>query len=188
MAKQKNNIIMRSTRGMVGKQIVFKRRFGKGYVAAPPEVNENRIPTANQLAAQQKFKKSSAFAKLAMQEPLLKEAYKAVAKRGQTAFNMAFNDAYFAPEVVGIITSGYTGAVGSVILVQAKDDFKVNVVKVIIMNAADVVIEEGPATQTPDGYNWSYIATVAIANIAGHKVKAVAIDGPENEGIFQVVL
>jgi hypothetical protein len=29
MARQKNNLIMRSTRGMVGKQIVFKRRAGK---------------------------------------------------------------------------------------------------------------------------------------------------------------
>jgi hypothetical protein len=38
MAKQGNNIIMRNTRGMVGKQIVFKRRAGRSYVAAPPEV------------------------------------------------------------------------------------------------------------------------------------------------------
>ena len=34
MAKQKNNIIMRNTRGMVGGQIVFKRRGGSGYVSA----------------------------------------------------------------------------------------------------------------------------------------------------------
>ena len=39
MARQKNNIIMRSTRGMVGGQIVFKRRAGKGYVSAAPEIN-----------------------------------------------------------------------------------------------------------------------------------------------------
>ena len=39
MARQKNNIIMRSTRGMVGEQIVFKRRAGKGYVSAAPEIN-----------------------------------------------------------------------------------------------------------------------------------------------------
>ena len=49
MALQKNNIVMRSTRGMVGKQIVFKVRAGKPYVAAPPEVNENRVATPAQL-------------------------------------------------------------------------------------------------------------------------------------------
>ena len=55
MAKQGNNLIMRNTRGMVGKQIVFKRRAGRSYVAAPPEVNEDRKPTAKQLV----FSKSS---------------------------------------------------------------------------------------------------------------------------------
>lgn len=60
MARQKNNIIMRSTRGMVGGQIVFKSRAGKPYVAAAPEVNENRQPTANQLLAQERFRKSIA--------------------------------------------------------------------------------------------------------------------------------
>ena len=52
MAKQKNNIIMRSTRGMIGGQIVFKRRAGKGYVSAAPETNENRMPTEKQQAVQ----------------------------------------------------------------------------------------------------------------------------------------
>jgi hypothetical protein len=188
MARQKNNIVMRSTRGMVGKQIVFKRRAGKPYVAAPPEVNENRVPTANQLAAQQKFRTSSAFAKLAMQSPMLKAAYKAKAKRNQTAFNIAFNDAYFAPTVIGIITDGYTGASGSIILGQATDNFKVASVKVTIMDGANQVVEEGPATATQDGLNWSYAATVAVANLAGYKVKATALDTPENEGFLEVNL
>ena len=48
---------MRSTRGMVGGQIIFKRRTGLGYVSAAPEVNENRQPTDKQLAVQERFKK-----------------------------------------------------------------------------------------------------------------------------------
>ena len=35
MARQKNNVVMQNTRGMFGGQVVFKKRAGKGYVAAP---------------------------------------------------------------------------------------------------------------------------------------------------------
>ena len=37
MARQKNNAVMQGTHSMVEGQIVFKRRAGKGYVAAAPE-------------------------------------------------------------------------------------------------------------------------------------------------------
>jgi len=140
MAKQRNNIIMRSTRGMFGKQIVFKRRAGRSYVAAPPEVNENRKATLKQLAVQQRFKTSIAYAKAALTSIELKEAYDKVALRGQSAFNVAFKDAFNAPEIVGIVAEGYQGVAGNVIVVHAKDDFKVNAVKVSIPNSADELI------------------------------------------------
>ena len=140
MARQKNNIIMRSTHGMFGKQIVFKRRAGRSYVAAPPEVNENRKATLKQLAVQQRFKTSIAYAKAALTSIELKEAYDKVALRGQSAFNVAFKDAFNAPEIVGIVAEGYQGVAGNVIVVHAKDDFKVNAVKVSIRNSADELI------------------------------------------------
>ena len=81
MARQKNNLIMRSTRGMVRGQIIFKRRAGMGYVSAAPEVNENRKPTERQLEVQETFKKSAASAQRAMKNPEVKAAYKAAAFR-----------------------------------------------------------------------------------------------------------
>lgn len=84
MARQKNNIVMRSTRGMFGKQVVFKRRAGKGYLAAPPEVNENHKPTDKQAERQAQFKRSIRFAKSAMLIAKAKEAYAKGAKRGQS--------------------------------------------------------------------------------------------------------
>jgi hypothetical protein len=188
MARQRNNMIMRNTHGMVGKQIVFKQRAGKSFVAAPPDVNENRTPTANQLAAQNRFRTSIARAKTAMLDDDIKAFYEEKAERGQSAFNVAFKDAYFAPVVTGIVTDDYTGQVGSLLVVQATDNFKVNEVKVQIFNPADQLIEEGEATATDDGLRWNYLATVAVANIAGCKVKATAFDIPENEADLQVVL
>jgi hypothetical protein len=187
MAKQKNNIIMRSTRGMVGGQIVFKRRAGKGYVSAAPEVNENRVPTNGQQTAQEKFAASVAYAKLAIKEPAVKDAYKAVALRNQSAFNVAFQDAYNAPKVTAVITDGYTGAVGNTIVVRATDDFKVSSVKVSIRNENDEVIEEGPAVLST-GDLWIYTTTQSNPDFSGTKIKTSAFDMPENEGFLEVTL
>jgi len=188
MAKQGNNIIMRNTRGMVGKQIVFKRRAGRSYVAAPPEVNENRKATPKQLAVQQRFKTSIAYAKAALTSIELKEAYDKVALRGQSAFNVAFKDAFNAPEIVGIVAEGYQGVAGNVIVVHAKDDFRVNAVKVSIRNSADELIEEGAASANADGLSWSYVVQLPNPDVTGTKIKATAFDIPENEGSLEVTL
>ena len=188
MAKQKNNIIMRNTRGMVGKQIVFKRRGGRSYVAAPPEVNENRKATDKQLAVQQKFRSSIAYAKAALANADTKEAYEKAASRGQSAFNVAFKDAFSAPEVLGIIAGGYQGAAGNVIVVHATDNFKVNAVKVAICNSENELIEEGAATANTDGLSWSYTVQQSNPDVTGTKIKASAFDIPENEGSLEVTL
>jgi hypothetical protein len=188
MARQKNNIVMRSTRGMVGKQIVFKKRAGKPYVAAPPDVNENRKPTPGQQAARERFKSAIAYAAAAIKDPAVKQAYADRTKRGQAPHNVAFQDAFLPPVVQGIITQGYHGQVGDVIVVHAQDDFKVNAVRISIRNAADELVEEGAAAEDADGLSWSYTVTQANANVAGSKITATAIDIPENEGSLEVAL
>src|SRR5687768_11236666 len=174
MAKQGNNLIMRNTRGMVGKQIVFKRRAGRSYVAAPPEVNEDRKPTAKQLAVQQKFATSIRYAKAALTSIELKEGYEQVALRGQSAFNVAFKDAFNAPEILGIVADGYQGVAGNVIIVHADDDFKVNAVKVAIRNSDDELIEEGAASANADGLSWIYLVKQSNPEVTGTKIKATA--------------
>ena len=188
MAKQGNNLIMRNTRGMVGKQIVFKRRAGRSYVAAPPEVNGNRKATPKQLAVQQRFRTCITYAKAALTSIELKEAYDKVASRGQSAFNVAFRDAFNAPEIVGIVAEGYQGVTGNVIVVHATDDFKVNAVKVAIRNSADELIEEGAATANADGLSWSYVVQQQNPDVTGTKIRATAFDIPENEGSKEVTL
>lgn len=188
MAKQRNNMVMRSTQGMVGGQIVFKRRAGRGYVSAPPEVNENRKPTNNQEAAQSKFKRSIQYAAIAVKSPELKTAYQKVALRGQSAQNVAFKDAYFGPVILGLLTQGYTGGIGNIIVVHAQDNFKVNNVTVSIRNSNDELIEAGAASMNEDGISWTYTTTQANPNLSGTKIKASAFDIPENEGTLEAIL
>jgi hypothetical protein len=187
MARQKNNLIMRSTRGMVGGQIVFKRRAGVGYVSAAPEVNENRKPTERQLAVQEKFKKSTAWAQQAMKNAELKAAYKAAALRNQSSYNVAFQDAAYAPVVTGLIIGGYTGVIGNIIVVNATDDFKVNNVKVEIYAPDGELIEEGAAVKNEDEFSWTYTVTKANANYADSVIRALATDIPGNTGIFEAI-
>lgn len=186
MPRQKNNIVMKTTTGMFGKQVVFKERAGESYVSAPPQFDENREPTASQLQYQQRFKESIAYASEAVKDPALKNLYQAKAKRSQSAHNIAFQDAFHAP-VVHEISLGYRGLVGDLITVQAEDDFKVTAVKITIHDADGELVEEGNAVAGKK-FNWTYTVTQANANVAGSKIRAVATDLAGNEGSLEVTM
>jgi hypothetical protein len=188
MARQKNNAVMHNARGMFAKQVVFKERAGTVYLAGPPNIKENRKPTEPQLEVQNRFKSASDFAKLAMEDADLKAFYKKAANRKQTAYNMAFKDAFNPPVVTAVFTNGYRGVVGDNIVVQAQDDFKVTEVKVAIFNSAGELIELGEAVAMATKKSWNYTVTQANALLPGTKIKASAFDIPENEGILEVTL
>jgi hypothetical protein len=189
MARQKGNSVMHNTRGIFNKQVVFKERAGRVYVAGPPNTKENRKPTAAQQLVQDRFKAASAYAKAVMGDAELKAAYANVANKRQTAYNIAFKDAYNAPKVTAIFANGYRGGVGDSIIIQAKDDFKVNEVKVSIFNANHELIEEGKASEMSGvKRSWNYTVTQANSTLSGTKLKATAYDIPENEGSLEVTL
>lgn len=187
MARQKRNAVMHNATGMFANQVVFKERAGKVYLAGPPKTKENRKPTAPQQVIQDRFKTASEYAKMAMEDPDTKAAYQKVANKSQSAYNMALKDAFTPPVVKRIYAQGYRGLVGDVILVNAKDDFKVNNVKVEIHSSSGELIEEGPC-EIVDKKSWSYTVTRANLSVPGTKIKATAFDIPENEGTLEVVL
>jgi hypothetical protein len=186
MAKQTDNFVMSGTRGMIGKQIVFKERAGKTYVSAPPEVDENRKPTPAQAIIRQRFRKAITYANAVVKDAALKQAYFEAAKRGQSAHNVAFLDAYHPPEIITMITQAYCGEIGNLIIIIAKDDFKVKDVTITIYNASNELIERGAAVANRDGLSWQYACTRQNTNIAGSTIIAVATDLPGNEGVMEV--
>ena len=186
MARQSNNLIMRNTRGMLGEQIVFKRRKGTRYVAAPPEIDENRTPTDNQLTHQERFKKASDYANKAIKDPDTKKAYERVANRKQSAQNMAFRDAFYPPEILSVITQGYIGSIGNIIVINAKDDFKVTSVSLSISNADGKLIEEGEAIANKDGMLWVYACTTGNSQVKDCSIQVCAFDIPGNKSVMTV--
>lgn len=179
---------MRTTRGMFGKQVVFKKRAGKYYVSAPPEVDENRVPTANELVVRGRFKKSTAYAAAAIRDEGTKAAYAAVARRNQSPYNVAFKDAFRSPEVLEIDAGGYEGAIGNRIVVEATDDFAVSAVKVAVYSPSGTLVESGEAVPSAQGLHWTYTATQANANVSGSRIVATAVDLPGNEGLLEITL
>ena len=103
MAKQDRNAVMRTTRGMFAKQVVFKERGGDVYVSGPPKKRGNKRATASQLEIQERFRNATDYAKIVMDAPELKAAYKKAANPKQSAYNLAFRDAFNPPIVTRII-------------------------------------------------------------------------------------
>lgn len=176
MAKIKGNYVMQNVRGMFGKQVIFKERLGTPYVAAPPYVNENRVATGEEQGNRNRFSEAVEFGKQAVKDPELKKEYAALARKNQTAYNVAVSDARLPPKINSLLTQGYTGQTGSCILVQAIDNVKVKRVHVTIFDAAMALIEHGEAADNGDNYNWIYSATVLLERVAGCTIEVSAYD------------
>ena len=176
MAKIKGNNLMVNVRGMIGKQVVFKQRLGTPYVAAAPYTNDKRVAKGEEKANRNRFAEAVELAKQALDDPELKKEYAALARKGQTAYNVAVSDARVPPEIKTLVTQGYNGRIGSCVLIQATDNVKVKRVRVIIYDAAHALIEEGDASDNGDNYTWLYTATVEVENIAGCTIEVSAHD------------
>jgi hypothetical protein len=85
-----------------------------------------------------------------------------------------------------MITQAYCGEIGNLIIIIAKDDFKVKDVTITIYNASNELIERGAAVANRDGLSWQYACTRQNTNIAGSTIIAVATDLPGNEGVMEV--
>ena len=184
MARINGNKITEGITGMINKQIVFKERLGTRYASAAPYFNKKKKPTAAQQANRDKMKSCNEYATEAIKDPEVKKAYQAAATGGQTAVNVAFQDAWHAPIVNDIITNGFKGNAGDIIFVEATDNFKVNAVKVSIFDRAGILIEEGAAVSR--GLMWMYV--VQRNNDDAARIVATAVDLPMNEAVMEVLV
>lgn len=180
MAKSRDNVVMQGASGKVGRNLVFRQKGDQTIIAKRPKTVTGRLLTDKQVAVQNKFYDASQYAKRAMLDPVLKEAYSAKANINQNAYNVAFKDYFNEPTVRKLDDSGYRGVVGEVVTIQVKDIMKVTQVSVEILDQNDVPIESGLATAT-DGSNseWIYEATVANVDYATAKFNITMLDTPK---------
>ena len=173
---------------LITRQKVIKKRNGKIYLANKPRIRKDRVPTRNQRLVQEKSKRCTLYAQRANKDEETRRKYKAMAEEHQTAYNVAFRDAYHTPEVNSIITEGYKGNAGDIIVVEATDDFKVAGLTVEIRDPGDKLIERGGAGINTGELNWIYTVKCQNDKLAGTSIKVTAIDLPGNEGTMEIIL
>ena len=179
MAESKNNVV---THGLSGKidLLVFRQRGKKTIVTKAP-VQSSQPPSTAQQGVRTKFQQAVIYGKSVGANPAQKAAYQEQAEEGQSFYNIAIADFFNAPDIEEINVAGYTGAIGSKIIVKATDDFEVSKVHVKIENGDGSLVEDGDAVADAIGLNFTYTATVGNASLAGDKITVTAFDNPGNE-------
>lgn len=140
MATTTNNVLLKGAKGTLGRQIVFRQRNGKTVMCNLPKPYPPK--TANQLANQERFAKANAFAKAVIADPVRKAQYQARAtKPGQSAYHVAFRDAFHGAEISEITVSGKR------ITVKMRNNYSVK----------EVRIDNEPAVYNRKLKVWEYI-------------------------------
>ena len=187
MGKSKANYAITGLSGKVGKIFVYRQRGGETIVATPPV--RTAPPTPKQIQQQTKFAQAAAYARNALLDPTLKEAYTTEAKkrRNVSPYNMAMTDFLRPPQITNVDHSAYTGDTSDQkIIIEVADAFKVVSVKVKITAANNSTLEEGSATLVKG--KWEYTTTANNATLTGSKITLTATDRPGNTTTKEITL
>ena len=187
MGKSKANYAITGLSGKVGKIFAYRQRGGETIVATPPV--RTAPPTPKQIQQQTKFTQAAAYAKNALLDPTLKEAYTLEAKKRQNVspYNMAMTDYLRPPQITNVDHSAYTGDTSDQkIIIEVADAFKVVSVKVKITAANNSTLEEGTATLVKG--KWEYTTTATNATLTDSKITLTATDRPGNTTTKEITL
>ena len=187
MGKSKANYAITGLSGKVGKIFVYRQRGGETIVATPPV--RTAPPTPKQIQQQTKFAQAATYARNALLDPTLKEAYTTEAKkrRNVSPYNMAMTDYLRPPQITNVDHSAYTGdASGEKIIIEAADTFKITTMKVKITAANSSILEEGTAILVKG--KWEYTTTTTNTTLTGSKITLTATDRPGNTTTKEITL
>jgi hypothetical protein len=180
MGESSKNLATEGLRGQVGNFVYRRRRAdGKIFVSRHPGEQEAE-PTDAQLSVRERFQQAAIYGRSVISDPQLKAEYKAAVKPGQSAYNVAVADFFYAPDIGEVDMSRYSGQAGDEIRINVTDDFSVQQVSVKIENADATFVEEGQAVLSPDGLSWIYTATAVNESLSGDKITVTATDRPRN--------
>ena len=177
-----NDLVMGSS-GRIGKMLVFRQMAGKTIIAK--RGIRTAPPSEDQEAVKELFREAAIYAKKVSDDPSRKSLYEAVAKPGQSAFNLALADFCKAPVIKKITLDDYNGEIGDTLLVRAIDNFRVESVTINIMDENGTEIETGQAVLQENGLDWLYTTMADNPAPQGSTVKVTATDLPGNKTVEQ---
>jgi hypothetical protein len=184
MAKVIDNIFVRGLSGSLGDQFIVKTfKNGRTVICKKPIFKSDRTFSQAQVDHQQAFREAAAYAKQMKGE----EIYVRLANRmAKTPYNLALSDWFNPREILAIDLSGWTNGSGDIIRINARDNIKVQGVKVTITDENGVLLEEGQA-QEVGALWWEYrtaqtaainmSVTVSARDLPGHITERAEIVG-----------
>ena len=179
MAKVKLAPAVEAIHGHVG-NMLFRRCNGQEVVGKVPD-RTNVVPTADQLAQQEKFKLAAFYGKTVLADTAKKALYTTAAEeRGIQAFALAVADFLNPPTVDQVDLSKYTGKVGDTITVRASDELEISGITVGVRDEGGTLLESGAAIKGTGGMTWTYTATTALGVGASVVIEVHATDLPGN--------
>jgi hypothetical protein len=165
---------------------VYRLRAGQMLITKRPDFS-GVVPSQAQLDVRQRFSEARRYAQIALANPVLRAFYAERAKGTlSNAGAEATTDYLRPPTVHNVDLAQYHGAIGNVITVEASDDTGIVGVTVTLRDAAQAVIESGPAALVNG--RWTYQATEVVAIGASVVIEAEASDRPGNVGRMTVPL
>jgi hypothetical protein len=187
MTKIANNPLLKGASGMLGDTVYFRTWRGRMIVCSKPKAR--KFLSARQKATVSRFKLAAQFAVSQMKDEDIKAAYQARTNYSyHSAYLVALNDYLNPPVIKEILTEDYKGGVGDKITIDARDDFEVVKVAVVISDGDGAIIEEGDALPTINPALWVYQAVVANPQVKGTRIMAMAYDRPKNVGVMDRVV
>jgi len=177
--KVKLNPMFEQVSGQLG-ELVFREIRGETVASRKPTMSGE--PTVEQVAHRERFKQAAAYGKSALANPTVRELYEDAAKdKNIPIFALTVADFFNAPTIDNVDVSTYTGQVGNLITISARDDFGVATVHVSITDNDNSgnMIESGNAVETAAGSGlWVYTATATVPAGTELTVNVVATDRP----------
>jgi hypothetical protein len=163
--------------------IIYKTRSGKNLVTRKPVSEPER--SGQKISMQEEVRQAVNYAEFAWDQPIYQ--CKAVGT-SNSAFNLAVADALGKPQILDIDIHGWTRKIGQTILIEARDNFMVLSVRLVIREG-ETILEEGEAEQSElDSLVWGYSLQTTVERKPGMTLDAYAYDLPGNVGKFSIEL
>ncbi len=175
---------MKDPRGM-DKFIVSQTSSGKKLITRKPLPDLRPEYKGKPKTMRKIVRMAVTYAEFACEQPVYQSRAIGTAN---SAYNLAVADYLVKPQILDIDLRGWGLGLGRIIQVQAKDDFMVLSVRLVIREG-DCVLEEGEAVQSEENnLFWNYSTKTTIARKPGLILEAFAYDLPGNMGNYFVEL
>src|SRR5258708_4312958 len=183
-----NNPILKGISGMLGNTVVFRMWRGRLIMSNRPRPRASN--SEKQKVIISRFKEAAGYAVEQMKNAEAKAEYKkGINFKKHSAYLVALSDYLNPPTVDYINTTEYQGAAGDAITIKAKDDFMVTHVKVQIVDATGVLLEQGEASPYfRRKFIWKYQASMMNPGVKGTVIKVTAFDKPGHSASAEIVL